>query len=69
VKPTAGTKPRGFSPKVAFVFSGGASYAAAQAGMLRAVTGAGMVPDLVVGTSAGALNAVVFAADPTTRGV
>jgi NTE family protein len=63
-----GGDPRGFGPKVAFVFSGGASYAAAQAGMLRAVTGAGIVPDLVVGTSAGALNAVAFAADPTDRG-
>jgi NTE family protein len=54
---------------VAFVFSGGASYAAAQAGMLRAVTAAGIVPDLVVGTSAGALNGVAFAADPTPEGV
>lgn len=55
--------------KVAFVFSGGASYAAAQAGMLRAMTAAAIVPDLVVGTSAGALNAVTFAADPTPEGV
>jgi len=55
--------------KVAFVFSGGASYAAAQAGMLRAMTAAAIVPDLVVGTSAGALNAVAFAADPTDGGV
>jgi NTE family protein len=54
---------------VAFVFSGGASYAAAQAGMLRAMIGAGIVPDLVVGTSAGALNAVAFAADPSPDGV
>jgi len=66
---TTGGDSRGFAPLVAFVFSGGASYAAAQVGMLRAVTGAGIVPDLVVGTSAGALNAVAFAADPTTRGV
>jgi NTE family protein len=59
----------GFGPKVAFVFSGGASFAAAQAGMLRAVVDTGLVPDLVVGTSAGALNAVAFAAEPTAEGV
>ena len=68
MRPTT-REPRAFGPKVAFVFSGGASYAAAQAGMLRAVTSAGLVPDLVVGTSAGALNAVAFAANPTAEGV
>ncbi len=68
MRPTGG-EPRAFGPRVAFVFSGGASYAAAQAGMLRAMTTAGIVPDLVVGTSAGALNAVAYAADPTAAGV
>ncbi len=68
MRPTGGDA-RGFGPRVAFVFSGGASYAAAQAGMLRAMTAAGIVPDLVVGTSAGALNAVAYAADPTAAGV
>jgi len=67
-KPTGG-EARGSTPRLAFVFSGGASYAAAQAGMLRAMTAAGIVPDLVVGTSAGALNAVAYAADPTAAGV
>ena len=60
---------RSVGPTLAFVFSGGASYAAAQAGMLRAVTAEGIRPDLVVGTSAGALNAVAFASDPTPGGV
>lgn len=64
-----GSPARAFGPKVAFVFSGGASYGAAQVGMLRAVTEAGIAPDLVVGTSAGALNAVAFATDPTAEGV
>jgi len=37
--------------------------------MLRALTEAGIVPDLVVGASAGALNAVAYASDPTPAGV
>jgi NTE family protein len=37
--------------------------------MLRALLEAGVRPDLVVGTSAGALNAVTFASDPTLAGV
>ena len=68
MRTTAGDS-RGFGPKVAFVFSGGASFAAAQVGMLRAVVDTGITPDLVVGTSAGALNAVAFASDPTPEGV
>lgn len=54
---------------VAFVLQGGASLAAAQVGMLRALTAAGIRPDLVVGTSAGALNAVAFAQNPTPEGL
>jgi len=42
---------------IAFVFSGGCSLGALQVGMLRAVHEAGIQPDLLVGTSAGALNA------------
>jgi NTE family protein len=37
--------------------------------MLRALTAAGIRPDLVVGSSAGALNAAGFAADPTPDGI
>lgn len=54
---------------VAFVLQGGASLSAAQVGMLRALTEAGIRPDLVVGTSAGAINAVAFAQDPTLDGL
>jgi NTE family protein len=53
----------------AFVLQGGAALAAGQVGMLRALVEAGIRPDLVVGTSAGALNAVAFAQDPTLRGI
>lgn len=49
---------------LAFVLSGGGSYGAVQVGMLRALGEAGIKPDLVVGTSVGALNGVRFAASP-----
>lgn len=53
----------------AFVLQGGAGLAAPQVGMLRALLDAGIRPDLVVGSSAGALNGVAFAQDPTERGI
>ena len=46
---------------IAFAFSGGASLGAIQVGMLRALHTAGIQPDLVVGTSIGALNGAVIA--------
>src|SRR6516165_8391845 len=55
--------------KVAFVFEGGGSLAATQIGMLRALTEERPRPELVIGTSAGAINAVAFAADPTAAGI
>lgn len=48
-----------------FVLSGGGSRGAAQIGMLRALIGAGIVPDAMVGASVGALNGCCVAADPT----
>ncbi|WP_433223571.1 patatin-like phospholipase family protein [Microtetraspora malaysiensis] len=51
--------------RTAFVFQGGGSIAATQVGMLRALTEAGIRPDLVVGSSAGAINAICFALEPT----
>src|SRR6476660_3870143 len=45
----------------AFVLSGGGSLVAIQVGMLQALTERGAVPDLLVGTSAGALNAAYLA--------
>ena len=49
---------------IAFVFSGGASLGAVQVGMLQALAGAGIRPDLCVGSSVGALNAAWLAARP-----
>jgi NTE family protein len=48
------------------VLSGGASLGAVQAGMLQALYERGIVPDLLVGTSAGALNAAFVASRPQT---
>jgi NTE family protein len=56
-------------PKVAFVFAGGGSLGAVQVGMLRALIESGIKPDLVVGSSAGAINAAYFAGDPTLAGI
>ena len=46
----------------AFVLSGGGSFGAVQVGMLQALAERRIRPDLLVGTSAGALNAVFVAA-------
>lgn len=47
----------------AFVLSGGAALGAVQVGMLHALEAAGVRPDLVVGTSVGAINAAWIAED------
>lgn len=49
---------------VAFVLGGGGVLGAVEVGMLRALFRAGYRPDLVVGTSIGAVNGVLVAADP-----
>ncbi len=51
---------------VAYVFGGGGSYGAVQMGMVRALAETSLRPDLVVGTSVGALNGVMVAANPDT---
>lgn len=53
----------------AFVLGGGGRLGAAEVGMLRALLDAGVRPDLVVGTSIGAINGVAVASDPTPAGV
>jgi NTE family protein len=53
-------------PRVAFVLSGGASLGATQVGMVRALYERGVVPDVIVGTSAGALNGAFLASRPPT---
>jgi NTE family protein len=57
----------GREPRTAFVLSGGASLGAMQAGMLQALYERGVVPDLLIGTSAGALNAAFIASRPQTE--
>ena len=58
------SSPRRQRPRTAFVLSGGASLGALQVGMLRALYERGVVPDLLVGTSAGAINAAFVASRP-----
>jgi NTE family protein len=53
----------------AFVLSGGASLGAVQVGMLRALLERGVVPDLIVGSSVGALNGAWLSARPDASGV
>jgi NTE family protein len=50
---------------VAFVLGGGGVLGAHEVGMLQALAEAGIRPDLIVGTSVGALNGVLVAADPS----
>jgi NTE family protein len=57
------------SEQVAFVLGGGGILGAHEVGMLRALAEHGVSPDLVLGTSIGAVNGALFAADPTVTGV
>lgn len=59
----------GDGTRTAFVLGGGGRWGAVEVGMLAALTEAGIRPDLVVGTSIGAINGAVFAADPGPAGV
>lgn len=49
----------------AFVLGGGGVLGAVEVGMLRALLERGVTPDLVLGTSVGALNGALVASDPT----
>jgi NTE family protein len=55
--------------ELAFVLGGGGVLGAHEVGMLRALAEHGIRPDVVLGTSVGALNGAFFAADPTPAGV
>lgn len=54
---------------VAYVLGGGGKLGAAEVGMLRALCRRGIRPDVVLGTSIGAINGAAIAADPTEEGV
>ncbi|ABE46462.1 patatin-like phospholipase family protein [Polaromonas sp. JS666] len=66
MEPRANAKANG---KTAFVFAGGGSFGAIQVGMLHALLAHGVLPDLVVGASVGAINCAYFAGNPTLAGV
>lgn len=53
---------------LAFVLSGGGNRGALQVGALQVLLEAGLVPDMVVGSSVGAINGAYIAFDPTVRG-
>src|SRR3712207_5820628 len=55
--------------KVAFVLGGGGHLGAHEVGMLRALLERGITPDLVFGTSIGAINGAAVAAEPTVEAV
>ena len=55
--------------RIAFVLSGGGSLGALQVGMLQALFEAGIRPDMVVGTSVGAVNAAWIGAWPEPEGI
>lgn len=55
--------------KVAIVLSGGGPLGALQVGALRALFEHGIRPDIVTGTSVGAVNAASLAFNPTPEGV
>lgn len=51
------------------MFAGGGSFGAIQVGMLQSLAAHGIVADMVVGSSVGALNGAFYAGDPTLKGV
>jgi NTE family protein len=56
-------------PRIAFVLGGGGHAGAAEVGMLHALLERDVRPDLIVGTSVGALHGAMVAADPTLASV
>src|SRR5579884_2430066 len=55
--------------ETAFVLGGGGILGAHEVGMLRALAESSIKPDVILGTSIGAINGAFFAADPGPRGV
>lgn len=56
-------------PEVAFVLGGGGLLGAHEVGMLRALAEQDIRPDVILGTSIGAVNGAFHAADPSLAGV
>ena len=55
--------------EVAFVLGGGGLLGAAEVGMLAALAERGIQPDVVLGTSIGAVNGALYAAEPGAAGL
>lgn len=55
--------------RIAFVLSGGGNRGAIEAGALQSLVAHGIQADLLVGTSAGALNGTYYCLHPNARGV
>lgn len=59
----------GTTQRIGFVLGGGGVLGAAEVGMLRALDEAGVRPDVIVGTSVGAVNGALTAARPGPGGI
>ncbi|WP_433890530.1 patatin-like phospholipase family protein [Streptomyces sp. CA-111067] len=57
------------TPGAAFVLGGGGALGAYEVGMLKALFAAGVKPELVLGTSVGAINGAAVAAEPSQASV
>lgn len=68
-KVTHSTSPVPDNAKTAFVLAGGGSFGSVQVGMLRALVAHGLMANMVVGSSVGAMNAAFYAGMPTAEGV
>ena len=55
--------------ETAFVLGGGGILGAHEVGMLRGLSESGIEPDVILGTSVGAINGAFFAATPNAEGV
>ncbi len=64
-----GGRPGPPADKLAFVLSGGGALGSVQVGCIQGLMEDGIFPDLIVGTSVGALNGVFLAKNPTLDGV
>lgn len=69
VETVVATAGDGRDRRTAFVFAGGAALGSIQTGMLRALFKTGIQPDIVTGTSSGAVNGAMVAADPSPTSV
>ncbi len=56
-------------PRTAFVLGGGGQLGAHEVGMMQALVERDIHADVVIGTSIGAVNGAMYAADPSTDGV